>query len=195
MRSFELTYSDDIEIINEYCTTGSQKAATAFVRKYQSFVYSVAYRWLHNHEDSQDAAQEVFIKALNNIHKFKHKSSLKTWLYRITVNVCSNMLRKKKIFSFFGKDELEENLNIPDNSITPDQEYENKEFQEKFLKLLNKLPPKQRETFALRYFDEMSYEEISEILGTSVGGLKANYFQAVQKIANMLKYEKEFGGN
>ncbi len=192
MRPYELTYSDDIELINEYCLTGNQKAATAFVRKYQSFVYSVAYRWLHNHEDSQDAAQEVFIKAFNNIQNFKKKSSLKTWLYRITVNVCSNMLRKKKLLSFFGKDDLNEHLNIPDHSISPDEEFENKEFQEKFLKILSKLPEKQRETFALRYFDEMSYEEISELLGTSIGGLKANYFQAVKKIAKMLKYEQKF---
>ncbi len=189
MRNIELTYSEDFEIIDDYCTTGNPRAATAFVRKYQSFVYSVAYRYLQIHEDSQDASQEVFIKALKNLYRFRRESSLKTWLYRITVNVCSNMLRKRSLLSFFGKNSSSDELDIIDYSTMPDEYLENREFQNKFLKMLNQLPPKQRETFALRYFDELSYEEISEILGTSVGGLKANYFQAVQKLSKMLKNE------
>jgi RNA polymerase sigma-70 factor (ECF subfamily) len=83
----------------------------------------------------------------------------------------------------------DEYFDIAANDYTPEQTIEIKEFELKFKSMLAKLPQKQRETFALRYFDEMSYEEISKMLGTSVGGLKANYFQAVQKLALLLKKE------
>jgi RNA polymerase sigma-70 factor (ECF subfamily) len=78
-------------------------------------------------------------------------------------------------------------LEFPDNNPLPDKHLETREFEEKFIIALGKLPEKQRETFALRYFEDLTYEEISEMLGTSTGGLKANYFQAVQKLTKYLK--------
>jgi RNA polymerase sigma-70 factor (ECF subfamily) len=189
VRALALTYSDESQIIEEYSTTGSEKSATAFVRMYQNFVFSTAVRYIKNYDDADDISQEVFIKVLSSLPKFKGESSIKTWLYRITVNMCHNFLRRKSFISIFSKSQNDEDTyyDIPVNEPQPDKIFENKELEATFLKSLNKLPEKQRETFALRYFDELTYEEISELLGTSVGGLKANYFQAVKKLAGMLK--------
>jgi len=182
-----LTYENDSHIINDYCTNKSEQAATAFVRKYQSFVYSIAIRYLQSELDAEDIAQEVFIKALNNLYKFRGDSSLKTWLYRITMNMCVNYKRKKKIISFFKHDEIEDVFVLKSNDRNPEEKFLDSEFENKFFKALNQLPEKQRETFSLRYFDQLSYEEISVMLGTTVGGLKANYFQAVKKLAVLMK--------
>jgi RNA polymerase sigma-70 factor (ECF subfamily) len=163
-------------------------AANEFVRKHQKFVYSTALRYLKNSDDAYDASQEVFIKALKGIRSFRGESSVTTWLYRITMNVCSGMKRKEKLRQFVGLDDVAETRS--DYGFTPAQETENKDFQRRFETILEQLPEKQRETFIMRYFDELSYEEISKVLGTSVGGLKANYFQATKKIAFLLKQPK-----
>lgn len=182
---------NDKEIVQEYVSKGTNRAATAFVRKYQQFVYNTAFRYLGTHDDAEDAAQEVFIKALNSLKKFKGNSSLKTWLYRITVNYCINIKRKKNVLTFFGIGGEEDFHNIPKEFNSPDKILEYQDIEERFLNALSELPEKQRETFSLRYFEEMSYEEISKLLGTSIGGLKANYYQAVKKLAYYLKEEKE----
>ncbi len=188
MRTIVLQYENETEIVNEYQTTKSERSATAFVRMYQQFVFATALRFIQNYDDADDIAQEVFIKALNNISSFKGESSVKTWLYRITTNTCINFKRKRSFFSFFSKeDNSEDFFNIANNELNPQQKLESDEFSEKFYRMLSKLPEKQRETFALRYFEDMSYEEISKLLGTSIGGLKANYFQAVKKLAVFLK--------
>ncbi|MES2764677.1 MAG: RNA polymerase sigma factor [Bacteroidota bacterium] len=180
-----ITLNTDQILIQEYVSGDRERAATEFVRRHQQFVYSVAYRYLRSQDDADDAAQETFIRALKNLHKFRGESSLNTWLYRITMNVCTNIQRKKRVRDFFGLDDVAET--IASDEATPAQIYEDSDFEKRFKVLLNELPEKQRETFALRYFDELSYEEISKILGTSVGGLKANYFQAVKKLAVLLK--------
>jgi len=189
--SIALALENDNQIISEYVSGNRDIAATAFVRKYQKFVYSVALRYIKDEEDAYDVSQDVFIKALNNLHKFRQESSIKTWLYKITANTSKSHLRKKKLMTFFklnDRDEVDlENLQI--SYDMPSNRIEDEEFENNFLKLLNKLPDKQRETFALRYFDNLSYEEISNLLGTSIGGLKANYYQAVKKLTNILKKE------
>jgi len=182
-------YTLDIEfgLIQEFVTTQSDRSANEIVRTYRKFVYATALRFVENYDDAEDIAQEVFIKALQSLNKFEGKSSFKTWLYRITVNLSINFKRKKKFTNFFSINDETIEKNLPIDYNTPDKELENEEFQANFLTVLSKLPEKQRETFALRYFEEMSYEEISKLLGTSVGGLKANYHQAVKKIANLMK--------
>jgi len=186
-----LIYNSDIEIIDDYVASGSNKSANAFVRKYQKFVYSTAFRYLKNYDDSQDASQEVFIKALRNLKSFRKESSVNTWLYRITVNICTNMIRKRRVRSIFisasRDDNVEDFFSVESAGLDPLQEVENKEFEKKFRTALDNLPKKQRETFALRYFDDLPYQEISNMLGTSVGGLKANYYQAVKKLGMYLK--------
>jgi len=181
-----LALNTDQDIINEYCSGDSNRAATLFVRKHQKFVYSIALRYLRSHDDADDATQEVFIRALKNLKSFRGESSIQTWLYRITINICSNLVRKRKFISLFSREDGSE-IELESDTISPQQHFENKDFEKHFERMLRQLPEKQRETFALRYFDELSYEEISKMLGTSVGGLKANYFQAVQKLTKLLK--------
>jgi RNA polymerase sigma-70 factor (ECF subfamily) len=179
---------DDKEILKQFSDGNRELAATGFVRKYQSFVFSIALRYVQNYDDADDIAQEVFIKVIQSIDTYRGDSSLKTWLYRITVNHSISYIRKQKIKGFFGlksKDTIDE-LELIDRQPHPDKLLEHKELNEKFINSLAKLPEKQRETFALRYFDDLTYEQISNMLNVSVGGLKANYFHAVQKLARML---------
>lgn len=187
MNGYALLLENDLDIIEEFVANKSERAASSFVRKYRSFVYSTALRYLQNHDDADDCAQEVFLKALSNLKKFRKDSNLKTWLYRITVNQAMNHLRKKKITAFFSFGDSD--YEISANSLNPEESMMNEEFLSKFNSALAKLPEKQRETFALKYFDELKYEEISELLGTSIGGLKANYYQAVKKLSSILKQE------
>ncbi|OGU17461.1 MAG: hypothetical protein A2X61_08900 [Ignavibacteria bacterium GWB2_35_12] len=195
MYASALVLENELEIIRDYTENRSEAAATAFVRKHQNFVFSTALRYLQSYEDADDASQEVFIKALNNLHKFRGDSNIRTWLYRITANVATNMRRKRKILNFVKLDfsDNEEaaltslRVTLASDDDTPYDSIEKKESEEALLSVLTKLPEKQRETFSLRYFDQLSYEEISKVLGTSVGGLKANYYHAVKKITEMMK--------
>lgn len=187
MSAIALTLDSDIQILTEFRQGSRELAATTFVRKHQRFVVSVAFRQLNSMDDAQDAAQEVFIRALQAVDGFNANSTLKTWLYRITLNVCSNMRRKSRLLSLFTIGEGLGQQDVAAVQLLPDQHREQQEFAEFFKSVLAKLPRKQRETFALRYYDELSYEEISSLVGTSVGALKANYHWAVKKIAEILK--------
>jgi len=186
-----LIYENDKEIIDEYKLSGSSVAANAFVRRYQKFVYSTALRYLGNSSDAEDIAQDVFVKALSSLGDFRAEADVKTWLYTITANFSKSALRKRKFRSMFMLWGEEENFEQAPSSINIEKNVAGNIFREKFEKALFELPEKQRETFALRFYEELSYEEISKLLGTSVGGLKANYFQAVKKLANLLKDYKD----
>ena len=182
-----LILENDADILDEYRTGQRDRAVTAFVRKHQSFVYSVAYRQLNHNEDSQDAAQEVFLRASQKLGEFKGESTLQTWLYRITVNVCLNMRRKKRFLSFFAIGEGEGERDVAALQHSPATHAEQSEFDIYFQAVLVTIPTKQRETFCMRYYDELSYEEISELTGTSEGALKANYHWAIKKIAAAIR--------
>ncbi len=191
--NYTLAIRNDSTRIQMFDTT-DEKAITAFIREHQRFVFNIAFRYLNSFEDAQDASQDAFIKAINGMSKFRGDSSVKTWLYNITKNTCLTYIKKKKIkkaLSFYNSNENKEyEMEVIDNSYRPDNKFENKELEAKFLKAINDLPEKQRETFALRYYEDMPYNEISKLLGTSVGGLKANYFQAIKKISEELKEYK-----
>ncbi len=177
----------DQEILDGFRTGAEQVAANILVRKYQKLVYATALRYVQSPEDALDIAQDVFIRVLKKIRDFRGESTLSTWLYRITVNEAIAFLRKKKIRSFFGLEVAEDYS--ADSAYEPDTITERNEFEERLMSAIQMLPPKQRETFCLRYFDELTYEEISVMLGTSVGGLKANYFQAIKKISAIMNEE------
>jgi RNA polymerase sigma-70 factor, ECF subfamily len=177
----------DQEIIEQFRAGAENIATNMLVRKYQKLVYATALRYVQSPDDALDIAQDVFIRVLKKIHDFRGESALSTWLYRITVNEAVGFLRKRKLRSFFGLETVEEYS--ADRAQEPDVMTENNEFEARLLEVIQELPPKQRETFCLRYFDELTYEEISDMLGTSVGGLKANYFQAIKKITAIMNVE------
>ena len=132
-----------------------------------------------DHDDTDDLLQEVFVKVWKNIDKFRENSQLYTWLYRIATNECITFLNKKRRRFFIPIGDIEHELsNILDNSPHIDGE----EIQIRLQKVLLQLPDKQRLVFNMKYFDEMKYEEIAKITGTSIGSLKASYHHAVKKI-------------
>lgn len=178
---------DDNGLIDKFLE-GDETAFSRLIEKYKRKIYLTAYRVLGNHEDANDITQEVIIKMYKELKNFRRESSIYTWLYRITTNLSLNELKKKKIRQFFDYDEVNEWF-FKDDKQSPELSYRENELSNKIQEAINKLPEKQKMVFILRYYDGLPYEEISEILGTSVGALKANYFHAVNKLQKELKDE------
>jgi RNA polymerase sigma factor (sigma-70 family) len=153
------------------------------VREYQKRVYWHVRKMVIDHDDADDLTQEVFIKIHRYIENFREDSQLYTWIYRIATNECLSFLQKKKRRFFLPigdvAAELSEKLDHSAH-VTAD------EIQLTLQKALLKLPDKQRLVFNMRYFDDMSYEQISEITNTTVGALKASFHHAVKKIEEFL---------
>jgi RNA polymerase sigma factor (sigma-70 family) len=155
------------------------------VRAYQQRVYWHVRKMVIDHDDADDVTQEVFIKIHKYIANFREDSQLYTWIYRIATNECLSFLqRKKRRFLLPIGDVAHELAAKLDNS----SHVSGDEIQLKLQKALLKLPDKQRLVFNMKYFDDMSYEQISEITNTTVGALKASYHHAVKKIEDYLSH-------
>ena len=187
MRALDLTMESDLQILDEYRSGDRERASSAFVRKHQRFVYGIARRYIRDHDDAQDAVQEVMIRALSGLLTFQQQSSMQTWLYRITVNVCSSALRRAKVRSFFMIGNDVEQQHARDHESRSDHRVQQSDLDTFLDNVLRTLPDRQREAFCMRYIDELSYAEMSDITGTSEGALKANYHWAVKKIAEAMK--------
>ena len=135
------------------------------------------------HEDADDVLQNTFIKVYKNIHAFRGNSSLFSWMYRIATNESLTHLKKK---SREKQMEDGEYLGYLSDRLESDPYYEGDEMQREFMKAVNRLPEKQRLVFQMRYFENMKFSEIAEILEQSEGGLKANYHHAVKKIKSTI---------
>ncbi len=175
---------DDQEILRQFAKGSTKnKAFEALVHQYQEKIYWHIRKMVIDHEDANDLTQEVFVKVWKNLDGFKGDSKLYTWMYRIATNECLTFLKKKRNKFFLPIHDVGQELSKKlDNSphISGD------EIQMKLQKALLKLPDKQRLVFNMKYYDDMKYEEISSILGTSVGALKASYHLAVKKIEDYL---------
>ena len=132
-----------------------------------------------DHDDANDVLQNTFIKVYQNLNKFKGESKLYSWIYRIATNESITFINKKAKLSSASSNELKSK--IVDN-LRADSYFEGNEIQLKLQKAIHTLPEKQQLVFKMRYFEEIKYEEMSTILGTSVGALKASYHLAVKKI-------------
>ena len=163
-----------------------EKGCRALVETYQRRVYSIIRKMVIIHEDADDITQNTFIKAFKNLENFQSNSSLFTWLYRIATNESLNFIEKKKRRYFFP---IEDHQEIMKNYIDESYYIDGDEIEKQLQKSLLKLPDKQRLVFNLKYFEDLSYDEISRITETSVGALKASYHHAVKKIENELKIE------
>ena len=139
-----------------------------------------------DHEDADDLTQEVFLKVWKNLENFRQDAQLYTWLYRIATNECLTFLSSKKRKFFLPINDVAAELA---EKIDASADISGDEIQLKLQKALLKLPDKQRLVFNMKYYDDLKYEEISEILGTSVGALKASYHLAVKKIEEFLKQD------
>ena len=152
--------------------------------KYQEKVYWVIRRMVIEHEAADDVAQETFVKVWKNIESFKGDSKLYTWIYRIATNEALNHLRKKKRRFFLPIGDVEHELR---SSLDADVYYTGDDIQLKLQKALLKLPEKQRLVFNMKYFEEMKFKDIAELMEVSVGSLKAQYHHAVKKIEKFIK--------
>jgi RNA polymerase sigma-70 factor, ECF subfamily len=177
----------DFDLIKRFLE-GDEKAFNLLVRKHQKQIYWHARRMTGNHIDADEVTQEVLIVLYKKLKNFRFDSSFGTWLYKVTSTRSINHLRKSKVkkFLFLDDDETKE-LATNENLY---KSVEDKEKLENLDNVLKELPPKQREVFILRRFDELSYDEISEITGISIGGLKANYFHALKKVTERFEDEK-----
>lgn len=163
--------------------------ASAFevlINTYKERLYWHIRRIVLDHDDTDDVLQNTFIKVFRNIDKFKGASKLYSWMYRIATNEALSFLKAKSKKLGVGNDELQERLA---NNLQADVYFEGDEIQLKLQKAIALLPEKQKLVFNMKYFEELKYREISEILGTSEGSLKTSYHLAVKKIEASLKEE------
>jgi RNA polymerase sigma factor (sigma-70 family) len=158
-------------------------AFNLLVRKYQEKVYYFVRRMVLNHQDADDIVQNVFIKVWKNLDHFREDSKLFTWIYRIAVNESISFLKSKRLRAFISMDSLEASML---RSISDDNYFGGDLVEKKLQAAIIRLPSKQRIVFNMRYYDELSYDEMSEILGTSVGALKASYHFAAKKITEFV---------
>jgi RNA polymerase sigma factor (sigma-70 family) len=135
------------------------------------------------HEDANDVLQNVFIRVWNGLENFREDSQLYTWLYRIATNECLSYLDQQKRKSSISLSDVESNLS---NKIVADKHFDPNKLEWKLQLAIQQLPEKQRVVFTLRYYDEMPYEEMSRVLDTSEGALKASYHHAVKKIEDYI---------
>jgi RNA polymerase sigma-70 factor, ECF subfamily len=154
------------------------------VKKYSERLYWHIRKLVIDHDDTDDILQNTFIKAWNALGDFRQESQLYTWLYRIATNESLTFLNSKRRKFFLPLIDVEHKLA---NSLEADEYFSGDELQKKLQKAVLTLPEKQRVVFNLKYYEEMKYEEMEEILQTSVGALKASYHHAVKKIEKYME--------
>ena len=180
--------ADDHELVRDFLF-GNEQSFNILARRYQERIYWHARRMLGDHDDAHEIVQQVLLVMHSKLNTFNFSSALYTWIYKITSTRSLNLIKKKKIKQMFtfSFDETIESYGY-ENII------DNIEAKERFLKMelyLTGLPVKQRQVFVMRNYDDLSYEEISNITGKSVGALKANYFHAFRKIKELMENDEE----
>jgi len=174
----------DAELLSEFRNPSTkEKAFTAIIKKYQEKLYWHIRRMVVEHEDANDVLQNVFIRVWNGLENFREDSQLYTWLYRIGTNECLTFMEQRKRKSSVSLSDVESNLS---NSIKADKYFDPNKLEWKLQLAMQQLPEKQRIVFNLRYYDEMPYEQMSKVLETSEGALKASYHHAVKKIEDFI---------
>ncbi|MCH4154677.1 MAG: sigma-70 family RNA polymerase sigma factor [Muribaculaceae bacterium] len=172
-------YNEEEIVAQLHDNATCREAFTKVINHYTQPLYWQIRRIVIDHDDTNDLLQNTFMKAWTNIDSFRGDAKLSTWLYKIAIN---------ESITFINKEKLRNQLSIDDedsfliNNLESDEWFDGDDLKLQLQKAINKLPEKQRLVFNMRYYDEMKYEDMSEILGTSVGALKASYHHAVKKI-------------
>ena len=174
-----LRYVTDNDIIKLYCEGRQEEAFNGIVHAYTERLYWHVRRFLCSHEDTNDLLQDIFIKIWTALPSFRGDAKLYTWIYRVATNEVLNHLRKKRFKALIS---FEDSAATIEKMIDDDAHFNGNQLQRELHKSIQRLPEKQRVVFSLRYFDEMKYEDIAEITGTSVGALKASYHHAYNKV-------------
>jgi RNA polymerase sigma-70 factor (ECF subfamily) len=178
----DLESADDRTLVAAFLD-GRREAFDVIVVRHRRIVYQVCYRFMGNHEDASDLAQDVFVRAFKGLRNFKGDSSLGTWLYRVGVNACLNRVSLKKIET----EPIDPTQHVDTRSTDPLTEIVRGEKAAEVRAAIQKLPPKQRATLILRVYQELTHEEIAGILGSSVGAVKANFFHALGNLKRLLQ--------
>ncbi len=176
----------DMDLV-EQVKSGNDRAFAEIVNRYEKKVFFVVKRMLNDDDESADATQEVFIKLHDSLRKFRGDANLYTYIYRIATNVSISYLRKKKVRAVVRIDEVISNMLTGGNE--PQREADQDELKKLVSRAVAALPMQQRQVFILRFYEELSYEEISQVMHRSLGALKANHFHAMKKIGDFLKNE------
>lgn len=177
--------ASDKELIEAFRNTESRtRAFEAIIKKYQQKVYWHVRRMVIDHDDADDVTQNTFIRAWENLENFREEARLFTWLFRVATNESLAFLNKKKAALHSNMEDAENELA---SKISHGPGFSGNEIQRKLQLAILQLPDKQRAVFNMKYFDELTYEEISAITDTSVGALKASYHHAVKKIEASLR--------
>jgi RNA polymerase sigma factor (sigma-70 family) len=175
---------DDNELLQQFKQEATkEKAFTGILKKYQEKLYWHIRRMVVEHEDANDVLQNMFVKAWKGLANFREDSQLYTWLYRIATNECLTFLEQQKKRKTVSMSTEESGLS---NSVKADSNFDGNKLEWKLQLAVQKLPEKQRAVFNLRYFDAMPYNEMSSVLETSEGALKASYHHAVKKIEEFI---------
>lgn len=175
---------NDSDLIRQF-KAGDIKGYNEIVRKYQKQVYWVIRKIVQDHDETDDITQEVFIKVHSALKDFREESNLFTWLYRIATNYAINHTRRVKVRNTVSVEMVAEPIESGEKNAG---EIMDEHTRRKILEqAIETLPPQQRAVFNMRYYDELPYDDIADILGKSVGGIKANYFHAVKKIGEYVK--------
>ena len=173
------------EDLVERLKAGDERAFEELVEQYRERVHRVAWRILRDDEDAEDVAQEAFIKVFKNIGRFEGRSSLYTWVYRITVNIALNRIKRDKFRRMVPLGDMIRGDTRPQSD--PARAAISSEIATRIDEAVKLLPDKQRAVFTLKFYEELSHREIAEIVGCSEGTSKANYFHAIRKLRKLLE--------
>lgn len=185
-----MTREEENELI-EKVKHGDGNAFEPLVLENQKNVYNLALKMVGNEEDAFDVSQDAFMKAFNNLGKFRGESKFSVWLYRLTTNVCLDFLRSKKRKPYISLTQGDENdeereLLIPDDRFSPEYEFDKHELRQSINKGLKQLPEDYRSILLLREIDGLSYDEISQALKLETGTVKSRLFRARKKLCSIL---------
>ncbi len=180
---------EDSEILNLFQNEQTrEKAFSLLVKKYQERLYWHIRRMLVHHEDTNDVLQNMFVKIWRSLANFRQDSSLYTWMYRIATNETLTYLeQQKKRRSLSISDDGSELGSVLSNSLKAEKGFDANNLEWKLQLAIQSLPEKQRAVFTLRYYDEMPYEKMAEVLETSEGSLKASYHHAAKKVEEFIR--------
>ena len=177
-------HTDDKELLTLFREPATKESGyTRIIKKYQEKLYWHIRRMVVDHEDANDVLQNMFIKVWKGLGNFREDSQLYTWLYRIATNECLSFIEQQKKKSTVSLSDMESGLS---NKLQADKHFDANKLEWKLQVAIQKLPEKQRVVFNLRYYDEMPYEKMSQVLETSEGALKASYHHAVKKIEDFI---------
>ena len=180
-----LTAGTDTELLIQFRDPATkERAYTSIIKKYQEKLYWHIRRMVVDHDDANDVLQNVFIRVWKGLENFREDSQLYTWLYRIATNESLTFIEQQKKRASVSLSDEESGLS---NKVRADEHFDFQKLEWKLQIAIQQLPEKQRVVFNLRYYDEMPYEEMSKVLETSEGALKASYHHAVKKIEDYIK--------